>query len=999
MNKDFVTARDLLANTFSITVHRSILERFAKAIRQRQVILAQYGIPPEVVSVVVPVTPSESPPSPMDQDYLEALAYCFYHFISFKYWEQARSTKLWDAAKDDFEDNLEKRVSCFISKLTVCLNCVVLRATVGHKVCHTAVWCAPSGAIEGIVPARDAAKPTRRLLSTSDKKFISPTEHQGTWSINVDIRRPIAAQAHTAFSAQQFADVAEILVSIKPRHELNVFQVSVLCKLPSVITAAVPDDVEIEDEVSDPVDDLFVAPVRCSPPRVINGVADPVPLPRNPKQYSLPENESAGPVIPPYKPIEVAPPTVLKSCTSYTVTPLHLKANQSLGGKEKDPVTNAEVPVYTQFITMGLTVLNRTDKPLVFPPPVCKCVNGEGVTALEAHCTKWDGRDGILTVEPFACVNVSVRAEFAVKGEAGGDNFERTFLDPATFPQPASFHFTLLESHSSEQTIVALNQYNPDRDLPTKESYMADVHKGIPAEDCLICICADDTDRFRRTFASVFLDRSENHLVVARRNSRMYFPLQKLQSIGYECLMSGQSEYELTGFYDGVCRAWALMSQDVHPTMVYGIKLQISTPTSVTTEYCHVIFGGDNWIAGQETISSPRSVANSSVAEAKDAIIKSGNRGPFNPELPPTPTHVATPDPRLVSTDSREDFPVGMPLRSVSTSMGYNINYHNPIGSGAFGTVYKAFDVINGRTVAVKESNVGRAISAGPTSTTNSTSSSASSDQREFEVLVKLSHPNIVKVYEMDFVKESGVFRVFMEWVPSGSVASVISQSRFRLHENVVRAYARDALQGLAYLHQRNILHLDVKPHNMLVSHEGHVKLADFGTTLLLSQAMTSISTHRVVGTPAYMAPEIISAGKYYRGSDIWAWAASVVEMATGKHPWHHLSEEKRNNSLPLMFHIASAKSPNHAPLIPDNLSQDLKDILNACFSPSLSLRPSADSLLSTEYFSRETLPLDVEPMEAFYELSKAHKDDAANGEAQTLSTTNESWTSVGSTC
>eukprot|EP00658_Telonema_sp_P-2_P053916 TRINITY_DN4268_c0_g1_i5.p1 TRINITY_DN4268_c0_g1~~TRINITY_DN4268_c0_g1_i5.p1 ORF type:complete len:123 (-),score=42.39 TRINITY_DN4268_c0_g1_i5:188-556(-) len=113
----------------------------------------------------------------------------------------------------------------------------------------------------------------------------------------------------------------------------------------------------------------------------------------------------------------------------------------------------------------------------------------------------------------------------------------------------------------------------------------------------------------------------------------------------------------------------------------------------------------------------------------------------------------------------------------------------------------------------------------------------------------------------------------------------------------------------------------------------------------------------------------------------------------------YHLPDEKRNSSLPLMFHIASAKSPDHAPLIPAHLSQDLKDILAACFSPSLSLRPSADSLIATDYFKRETLPLDAEALETFYELSKAASIDVGvNDELQTNSTGTGSWTTVGST-
>lgn len=105
-------------------------------------------------------------------------------------------------------------------------------------------------------------------------------------------------------------------------------------------------------------------------------------------------------------------------------------------------------------------------------------------------------------------------------------------------------------------------------------------------------------------------------------------------------------------------------------------------------------------------------------------------------------------------------------------------------------------------------------------------------------------------------------------------------------------------------------------------------------------------------------------------------------------------------NAVPLMFHIASSKPPKHAPVIPDHLSQQLKDILTACFSPTLSLRPSAEALLTSEYFDGEGLPLDTEQLDDYRRAASEARlevgsgvDTAATGDSAT--TTGSGWASA----
>jgi len=194
-------------------------------------------------------------------------------------------------------------------------------------------------------------------------------------------------------------------------------------------------------------------------------------------------------------------------------------------------------------------------------------------------------------------------------------------------------------------------------------------------------------------------------------------------------------------------------------------------------------------------------------------------------------------------------------------------------------------------------------------------------------------------------------------------------------------------LSTLRYLHDCNVVHLDIKPANMLVSADGAVKLADFGTSKLMTRG-GSLSTQRVVGTPAYMPPEMITHGKYYEGSDMWALACSAVEMATSQPPWHHLVEDVREVTVALMFHIGSAKAPNHCPLVPAHLSKDLQRIVHWCFQPNIASRPKASVLLSDPYFRSETLPLDAEAEVDFQRVVVTEANSARSTGSQSCGTT-----------
>jgi serine/threonine protein kinase len=257
------------------------------------------------------------------------------------------------------------------------------------------------------------------------------------------------------------------------------------------------------------------------------------------------------------------------------------------------------------------------------------------------------------------------------------------------------------------------------------------------------------------------------------------------------------------------------------------------------------------------------------------------------------------------------------------------------LGKGGFGIVYKAWDEEQGRHVACKEVKL--------------TENKAAMQEllQEYRVLTTLEHPNIVGV--IGFVVHQGHGRIFMEWVPSGSVQSVLQETKRGLREGVVRRYMREGLEGLAYLHSRGIVHRDVKPGNMLLSADGVVKLTDFGTSRTLESAAATMQTGTVVGTVPYLAPECVR-GTYSAASDVWAIGCTALHMITGRVPW---AQEARDN-VALIFKIGMLTEASHLPTAVKEaeMSCELRAFITSAMTFDRHARPSVEDLLSHPLFA-----------------------------------------------
>jgi serine/threonine protein kinase len=291
-------------------------------------------------------------------------------------------------------------------------------------------------------------------------------------------------------------------------------------------------------------------------------------------------------------------------------------------------------------------------------------------------------------------------------------------------------------------------------------------------------------------------------------------------------------------------------------------------------------------------------------------------------------------------------------------------NPESVLGKGGYGTVYRAYNTDTHEPLAVKEVTFDE-----------QNLNMVKHLRVEFETLRQLEHPHIVRVFDfsLDGNKKA---RIFMELMEGGSVRTLLKRRGGKLDELTARRVMFHALLGMEFLHSKGILHRDLKPDNMLVDRNGDIKLSDFGTCRETIHAASGTTT-QVVGTVSYMAPENIT-GRYSQGSDIWAWAATYVEVLTGKMPW---SELKIEQSISLLFHIGSAKPPNHHPKIPapPRVSEECAKMLEWCFSYQPKDRPTARALLDSEYFAEE---LYAEDSVSSGSEGQSHRQaDSPNGE------------------
>lgn len=252
------------------------------------------------------------------------------------------------------------------------------------------------------------------------------------------------------------------------------------------------------------------------------------------------------------------------------------------------------------------------------------------------------------------------------------------------------------------------------------------------------------------------------------------------------------------------------------------------------------------------------------------------------------------------------------------------------VGSGSFASVYLAFNVFSGDIMAVKQVQL--------LQNDIRQKKMVEAMHQEIRTLRGLEHENIVQY--RGFKSEGEFLNIFLEYIPGGSLATKLAHNG-PFNEDAVRGFIKQCLAGLAYLHQRGIIHRDIKGANILVDTDNVAKISDFGLSKHEDAAKQRFSMQ---GTAFWMAPEVARAREQTTTkADIWSLGCLMIELLTGQHPYPKLQ------AFQAIYKIGKGSIPD----LPEGLSFELEDMLLSCLKPDPKERPSAIDLLKHPFFEK----------------------------------------------
>ncbi|XP_047698374.1 LOW QUALITY PROTEIN: serine/threonine-protein kinase 3 [Prionailurus viverrinus] len=254
------------------------------------------------------------------------------------------------------------------------------------------------------------------------------------------------------------------------------------------------------------------------------------------------------------------------------------------------------------------------------------------------------------------------------------------------------------------------------------------------------------------------------------------------------------------------------------------------------------------------------------------------------------------------------------------------------LGEGSYGSVFKAIHKESGQVVAIKQVPV---------------ESDLQEIIKEISIMQQCDSPYVVKYYGSYF-KNTDLW-IVMEYCGAGSVSDIIRLRNKTLTEDEIATILKSTLKGLEYLHFMRKIHRDIKAGNILLNTEGHAKLADFGVAGQLTDTMAKRNT--VIGTPFWMAPEVIQEIGYNCVADIWSLGITSIEMAEGKPPYADI------HPMRAIFMIPTNPPPTFRK--PELWSDDFTDFVKKCLVKNPEQRATATQLLQ-HAFIKNAKPVSI---------------------------------------
>ncbi|KZO98756.1 Pkinase-domain-containing protein [Calocera viscosa TUFC12733] len=270
------------------------------------------------------------------------------------------------------------------------------------------------------------------------------------------------------------------------------------------------------------------------------------------------------------------------------------------------------------------------------------------------------------------------------------------------------------------------------------------------------------------------------------------------------------------------------------------------------------------------------------------------------------------------------------------------------VGKGAYGSVHRGIHIQSGYVVALKIINL------------DTPDDDVGDIQREVALLSALrggEQCNVTRYWGCWL--EGAKVWIAMDYAGGGSIRTLMKPGK--IEERYTAVVLRETLIGLSYLHHQNVIHRDIKAANILLTSTGRIMLCDFGVSALLPSNNSKRMT--LVGTPYWMAPEVInSSSSYDTKADIWSLGVTVYEIATGEPPY--------TEHLPVKALVVIQNNP--PAMLPQKAgSEDMRDFVGACLREKPSDRLTADELLKHKWLK----PHLKKPVSLLKELIVRYKD------------------------